>query len=39
MICEKCHAAEATVFLTQIVEGEMRKIDDDLEEEYKRTLY
>jgi protein arginine kinase activator len=27
MICEKCHTAEATVFLTQIVEGEMRKID------------
>ncbi|MDR0532791.1 MAG: UvrB/UvrC motif-containing protein [Verrucomicrobiales bacterium] len=27
MICEKCHASEATVFLTQIVEGEMRKVD------------
>ena len=27
MICEKCQTAEATVFLTQIVEGEMRKID------------
>jgi protein arginine kinase activator len=27
MTCEKCHAAEATVFLTQIIEGETRKID------------